>query len=127
MSETRIERTKLERAWTALGFAAFCGCFRDEKIGVIVRDINGITPYTTGEIVIYTEARNDYVHIGKPVPPETLGSMGFISTVGSVVCVPKRYVERIDPRGVSKIPNRMPLPRAPGDSDDLRPVEDNEQ
>jgi hypothetical protein len=96
-AELLVSRVDLERGWAALGFMAFCGTLRDHKLGVVVADIKAIATYQRGDIVIYRD-EGGTITVGRPMRTENLGRSGFIAEGPTMVCVPKQFVKRLDPR-----------------------------
>lgn len=95
--ESVVRRDDLERAWAAFGFMAMCGTLRGGKLGVVVEDFQSMGKYRRGEIVIYHDDGRT-ITVSKPQPTERLGSSGFIADYATMVNVPKRFVEPLDPR-----------------------------
>ncbi len=76
------------------------GTYRDQKIGRVTRDIKGLIDYKIGEVVIFTEYKNNReLCIERPMSSEqismerTRGSL--LTTVCCTVGVPKKYIEEI--------------------------------
>lgn len=98
-----VNRDELERAWTALGFMAFCGTVHDTKIGIMANDVQTLgLGFKKGQVVFYREYETA-MSVERPLEHASLGKSGFISGVGTTVGIPKKLVIPLDPRSVVTI------------------------
>ena len=96
----KIDRSELERAWTAYGFMAFTGTIHDTKIGVMTTDVETLgRGFRKGEVVFYREYETG-LSVERPFTNEQLGKSGYIAAASTTVGIPKKAVAPLDPRSV---------------------------